>query len=422
VSVARNELARASWATQADLKISAYLMPIQGLHHVLSRFLLESGQEGRLPLTLTYRVTNTKLTMARARKGDAASTSKNDNGAGSSSGRQIGAFKVLKIGSSHYSYMRAHEGDDEKTMFLVNLPIDTTDRHLKAVFANAGTIEKVKLWMPEAMSEAILEEEEGKGLGLGGKGKKKDSGPPAVIPLPSTDPRHSYHLLQTATSAHITFLDESSLHKALAQSHVKAWPDPFVGISKVKANLEIAEDEAQGKRKKKNSIWTADQAAVTAGGIAAPPVGLDYLTARHRALRPSLADVKLHVDSVIANYEYRRAHPAKAKSGIVAVSVGPNGEMLDEDGFTIVQSTGKYGRTADGQVGSSVKVARRRPGDDLEDEAAREKKRKRFELEDFYRFQRREQKREELANLRAKFRDDQEKVKKLKASRSFKPF
>jgi ribosomal RNA-processing protein 7 len=351
--------------------------------------------------------------MTKAKKDGKASSSRNP--ASSSSGRQIGAFKVLQIGS-HYSYMRAHDGDDERTMFLVNLPIDTTDRHVKAIFAHAGAIESVKLWKPEVTLESVAEEEN-----LLSKGKKKDGGPPAVIQLPSTDPRHPFHLLQTATSAHITFLDQSSLQRALSLSHVKTWPDPFSGITQAKAILDSEEEQNQIKKKKK-SIRSADEAAAASGSVIAPPVGIDFLTARHRALRPSLADVKSHVDSVIANYDYRRSNPVKAKSGIQAVSVGPNGELLDEDGFTIVQSTGKYGRTADGQVGSSVKVARRRPGDDLEDDAIKEKKRKRFELEDFYRFQRREQKREELANLRSKFRDDQEKVKKLKSSRSFKPF
>lgn len=347
--------------------------------------------------------------MTRARKSDKASTSKTQ----STSGRQIGAFKVLQIGS-HYSYMRAHEGEDDRTMFLVNLPTDTTDRHIKAIFASSGAIESVRLWKSEILSEAVMGEES-----TLSRGKNKDGGPPAVVQLPSIDPRHPHQLLPTATNAHITFLDDSSLKRALSQSHVKSWPDPFAGIAQAKARLDSQEEQPQNRKKK--PIQTADEAAAAAGSVSALPVGLEFLVSRHRALRPSLTDVKAHVDSVITNYDYRRTHPTKKKSGIQAVSVGPNGEVLDEDGFTIVQSSGKYGRTADGQGGSSVKVARRR-GDNLEDDAVKEKKRKRFELEDFYRFQRREQKREELATLRAKFQEDQEKVKKLKASRSFKPF
>ncbi|UZJ51278.1 hypothetical protein CBS101457_000598 [Exobasidium rhododendri] len=358
------------------------------------------------------------IATAKTRKSERASSSKARDG----TGRQIGAFSVLEVGT-HYCYMRAHEGDDERTMFLVNLPTDTTDRHLKAIFAQAGAIESVKLWKGKAANDLQEAEEEELALVKGKSAAKKDSGPPKVITLPPLDPRYPHHFLPTATSAHITFLDESSLERALSQTHLKAWPRPFHEIDLANAQISSRDQEATStKKKKRNSIKTAAEAAAN-DNVAAPPTGLEYLMARHRSLRPALGSVKAHVDSVIANYEYRRAHPLKKKSGIQAVSVGPNGELLDEDGFVIVQSTGKYGRTQEGEGGASFKVARRRgAAAELEEEAAREKKKKRFELDDFYRFQRREEKREELANLRSKFREDQEKVKKLKASRNFKPF
>lgn len=359
--------------------------------------------------------------MVKLKKSEHASSSNGKLG----SNRQLGAFKVLQVGS-HYCYMRAHEGEDERTMFLVNLPTDTTDRHLKSLFAQAGAVESVKLWKGKASMESqeVEEEEEEEAALVKGKNFKNDDGPPKVTSLPPLDPRHPHQFLPTATSAHITFLDESSLQRALSQSQVKSWPDPFRDILQAKAQLESRQDEAvtSSKKSSKKLIRTAAEAAA-ANNINAPPTGLDYLIARHRSLRPALNSVKSHVDSVIANYEYRRAHPTKKKFGIQVASIGSNGELLDEDGFVIVQSTGKYGRTQEGAGGASVKVARRRgTAAELEDEAAREKKRKRFELEDFYRFQRREEKREELANLRSKFREDQEKVKKLKASRNFKPF
>ena len=355
------------------------------------------------------------MAKAKKRSNGAATSSK----VALSSVRQIGAFRLLQVGS-HYCYMRAHDGDDERTMFLVNLPVDTTDRHLRSLFAPAGAIQSVRLW--KGKSAGNEEEEQPAGATMGAKG---EGSRPTVVPLPPLDPRHPHHLLPTATSAHITFLDESSLQRALSQTHVQSWPDPFESVSQARAQL--GEEENEQRRQKKKAIRTAAQAAAAAAepGVFAPPLGLEYLVARHRSLRPSLADVKVHVDSVIADHEYRRAHPAKKKSGIQAVSVGPNGELLDEDGFVIVQSTGKYGRTTEGEGGSSIKVARRRDtfaAEGEEEAAAREKKRKRFELDDFYRFQRREEKREELASLRAKFREDQDKVKKLKASRNFKPF
>ncbi|PWN37430.1 uncharacterized protein FA14DRAFT_109092, partial [Meira miltonrushii] len=295
----------------------------------------------------------------------------------------------------HWCYMRAHTGgEDERTMFLVNLPIDTTEKHIRIIFAQAGQIENVKLWKGKGVE--LMEEDEEDEEQPSGSSKKVVQQIPKVVPLPSFDPRDPNPFLPTSTSAHVTFLDESSLARAL---------------------------EIHSKRS--NTVRTAEEAAAKSA-TSAPPVGLDYLLARHRAVRPASSLVKEHADSVIALFEYRLKNPkqkSKASTGgIEAVSVGPNGEMLDADGFIIVQSTGKYGRTADAQ-GGSVRVARSRAQGErnrgADDEPA--KKKKRLELDDFYRFQRREAKRQELADLRAKFQADQEKIKELKANRNFKP-
>lgn len=359
-----------------------------------------------------------RSTMGKTRKSEKASTSIITVENVAKGSRKLGAFTVLQIGS-HYSYMKAHEGEDDRTMFLVNLPPDTTDLHLKQVFAQAGGISTVKLWKPNAELESLHDDsaEATKSTAKGKGTQPKVEGPPAIVSLPPLDPRYPHNLLPTATSAHITFLDETGLQKALELSTVKAWPD--LSSASASSFTKASTTEVEGQSQRKPNDGGRREVESSASSV---PIGLDYLFARHRSLRPSLDKVKIHVDSVIANYDYRRAHPVKKRSGIQVASIGPNGELLDEDGFIIVQSTGKYGRTSEGQIGASIKVARSRPSDELEDEAAREKKKKRFELDDFYRFQRREQKREELASLRAKFREDQEKVQKLKSSRSFKPF
>lgn len=344
--------------------------------------------------------------------------------------KQIGAFKTLKIGQ-HWCYMRAHAGgEDERTMFLVNLPIDTTEKHIRVLFAQAGQIESVRLWKGkgvELMEEEDEEDEEQSQQQRSGSKKNVVQQVPKVVPLPPLDPRDPNPFLPTSTSAHVTFLDESSLARALEMHSIKAWPDPFKDIEAAQQKLDEEEvDNSKTNKKRSNAVRTAEEAAAKSKANA-PPVGLEYLLARHRAVRPALSLVKEHADSVMALFEYRLKNPkqkSKASTGgIEAVSVGPNGELLDADGFIIVQSTGKYGRTADAQ-GGSVRVARSRAQGErnrgADDEPA--KKKKKLELDDFYRFQRREAKRQELADLRAKFQADQEKIKELKANRNFKPF
>ena len=44
------------------------------------------------------------------------------------------------------------------------------------------------------------------------------------------------------------------------------------------------------------------------------------------------------------------------------------------------------------------------------------------ELKNFYRFQMREERQSKLAELRKKFEDDKQRVARMKANRSFKPF
>ena len=45
-----------------------------------------------------------------------------------------------------------------------------------------------------------------------------------------------------------------------------------------------------------------------------------------------------------------------------------------------------------------------------------------YELQNFYRFQMREQKRNQLAELRKRFEEDKLQVAKMKEARKFKPF
>ena len=144
------------------------------------------------------------------------------------------------------------------------------------------------------------------------------------------------------------------------------------------------------------------------------PTGLSYLLSCYTLSRPPLATIASYANSVISLYTYRRTHPAPRRLGVRGVTLGPNGELVDEDGFTIVQrSGGKYGRAATG-VGASVGIAK---AGFVENE-----KKKSTGLEDFYRFQLRERKREQLAQLRTRFEEDRKKVERLKGGRRFKPY
>lgn len=88
--------------------------------------------------------------------------------------------------------------------------------------------------------------------------------------------------------------------------------------------------------------------------------------------------------------------------------------VVDEDGFTLV--VGKQRKTKADILGSMKKKA------DLEKDENLVKKSKKKEKQDFYRFQIRERKKQEMNQLLSKFKQDQEKIKVMREKRKFKPY
>ncbi|KAI5964697.1 uncharacterized protein KGF55_001766 [Candida pseudojiufengensis] len=94
-------------------------------------------------------------------------------------------------------------------------------------------------------------------------------------------------------------------------------------------------------------------------------------------------------------------------------SIQNNAKLVDEDGFTLV--VGSHRKTKAGILGKQ-KIA-----NTVENEKA-QKKMKSKEKQDFYRFQLRQKKKEEMNDLLSKFRADQEKVKLMKEKKRFRPY
>ncbi|CAO1615215.1 unnamed protein product [Parajaminaea phylloscopi] len=501
----------------------------------------------------------------------ASSTGKPSGANPSAKALNVASFTVLPLslpGSSlrptptHYLYLRRHQTGSaagsasdkgkslppKRTLFVVNLPVDASDRHLRLLFQSAGRIERVEMTAVSTSADDIgvhedededepdddddsdsddaldldgsdAEELEGlrKAAAAAKKVSKKEAArrkaeeakkprPPTLVPLPSLDPRRAsstqgsgdYPLLPTGTTAHVVFLEEDSVDRALGMAAVtssssgtsngigavsaSSWTDPWEEVLRRQAKArqqekraaaggaadddEDDEDDEAGSGRRKGRPSTAVEAAAShlKSQDPRPPLGLTYLLGLYDAHRPPLDQVKAHADSVVARYTFFRSHPRYASTsgiadadaeearlasglgssaGIKVASYGPNGEALDEDGFTIVVPGGKYGRALGPSSGSdgaaSIKVARRlapTDGDGTGDESRLSaKKRKKAEntegLEDFYRFQMRERRKERLAEMRKQFDEDREKVAKLKedqaqngkaAKRRFRPY
>ncbi|CAD6228138.1 GSCOCG00006371001-RA-CDS [Cotesia congregata] len=107
-------------------------------------------------------------------------------------------------------------------------------------------------------------------------------------------------------------------------------------------------------------------------------------------------EVKESIEKYMAAYDKR-------------VTAEENEEEVDEDGFIKVSSKKKRGQFAPQRKESTI-------------EEKKKKLQKEKKLVNFYQFQIRETKKQQLEEMRKKFELDKQKVKQLKSQRIFKPF
>ncbi len=376
----------------------------------------------------------------------------------------VSGFTVLPIAYSssatHILYARAHstpkhkdakgkqkeELPEGRTLFLVNVPPDATDRELTLLFKSCGTVERIVFSTgggsaaQQEVEDGEESEDEGGEDEVGGQqgsddenaSESDDAGGadsrpkkklkvaqvegPRVVPLPSVRLRT---LRRTGHSAYVIFLDSSSLARAL-------------------------------KPPQKPYAWPIDNEA---------PSGLAHYTALYSALRPPLDVVRAHADSWMEAFEHEQAKKRQE-------SKYHKGEaIVDEDGFTLVTRGGAYGKTLGGGVGVASKafIGEQRGGANGAGGKRHRKKKEMKEKETFYAFQAHEKKRKgewvlrdwlfcvlratslrplaivvgggclvwwpraylfctEIIDLKKKFEEDKTKIEKLKQSRKFKPY
>ena len=305
--------------------------------------------------------------------------------------------------ATHIIYARLHTGSsktknrypNDRTLFLVNVPPDATEREIILLFKNAGTVEKVVFDDNDIEDEinggsdsdseieeveAIQEDQPRKRR----KVSKNEKGPPVVTPLP----RPSLRILRkTGGCAHVIFLDSSSLERALSPSKPRPWP---------------RSDE---------------------------PLGIAHYVALYASLRPPLDIIREHADTYMELFEYEQAKKKQKASHRKGEAI------VDEDGFTLVTRGGAYGKTLGGGVG----VASKKFDKSGSQSARTRKKKEKKEKEGFYAFQKAEKQRNgmyapysthwvltlrstAIMDLKKKWEEDKEKIEKLKESKKFKPY
>ncbi|CZT41645.1 related to RRP7 Protein involved in pre-rRNA processing and ribosome assembly [Rhynchosporium secalis] len=298
--------------------------------------------------------------------------------------------------TTHTIYLRPHAPkipteNDSRSLFLVNVPIDATSAHLRAIFTTllgAGRFESVSFEHENKTSDSTPTTS----LALiGGKKRKRgdDVREAASAGLPQIWDRE---LRKSGSTAVVILVDSRSVEGAL------------------KAARKLGRRAAKGKDVEEGTgcVWgegvligkAKDKSSV-------PALGSARYAAHHNLRFPNKAVLQANVDTFMTLFAAQEDAQAKAARGQRGVP--------DEDGFiTVVRGGGA--RTGPARMEDAERKR-------VELEKKEEEKRKEGEMGGFYRFQGREKRKEEQGELVRRFEEDRRRVEGMreKGRKGFRP-
>ncbi|RDL38970.1 Uncharacterized protein BP5553_03310 [Venustampulla echinocandica] len=291
------------------------------------------------------------------------------------------------VQATHTLYLRPHAPKipteaDERSLFLVNIPIDTTPTHLRAVFASvlggAGRVEDVFIegekGVQQSSTLAIAPPNAG-GSRKRKRGNDEDDADASEYPLPDLWDRT---LHRSGSTAVVVLVDNKSVEAVL------------------KSIRKLHKSGKQGRF----PVWGAGLEDKLAA------LGSARYEAHHALRYPDPTSLQANVDAFMtafnAREESKRREDARKRSG------------PDEEGFVTVTRGGRAGPARRGEAEEKRK----------EMEEREEKKRREMETGGFYRFQVRERRKKEQGELVRRFEEDKRRVEKLregKGKRGLRP-
>lgn len=297
--------------------------------------------------------------------------------------QEIAGYTVLPIQlpetpsakpATHYLYLRPHEPripdpDTPRSLFVVNVPVDTTELHLRHLFGTqlgAGRVERVEFEsVPTKKTAGSMQVATQGSVGKNKKRKRVTADELQDqlddIELPSTWDRQ---LQKSGAHAVVVFADKPSMEAS------------------VKAAKKVSKN-----RKKEGAL------VVWADGIEdrLPALGLPRYLHHQEARFPPRAELLRTVNDFMTVFE-QVAEVRKREEARKA-------QEPDEDGFITVTSGPKLTSTAHEEEAKAL---------------VEKQKQKNQGLEDFYRFQSREKRKERQHQLLKQFDQDKKKLDDLK--------
>ncbi|KAL7959571.1 ribosomal RNA-processing protein 7 domain-containing protein [Trichoderma compactum] len=266
--------------------------------------------------------------------------------------------------------------NDSRSLFLKNIPADSTEPHFRAVFTElvgAGRFETIAFEGEDKAAVAIDPARAVKAAALARKRKRSDveeeeKAEEEAAQLPDIWTRQ---LHRSSSTAIVLLADEKSVQLVLK------------AITKL-------------RKTKKYPVWGQGLSSDV------PPLGAPWVSSHLRLSRADKAEIQKATHAFFNVFNRKEKEAAEISKRLR--------NEPDEDGFVTVTRGGKG-----------------TPANQFEAEEARRKMiekaaKKKSEMKDFYRFQLRERRKQEQAELLKRFEEDKKKVNAMREKRGkFKP-
>lgn len=308
--------------------------------------------------------------------------------------KTIGKFSVLPLSiphsasypytATHHLYVRRHAPnnptpDDDRSLFVTNVPVDATEPHFRAIVATlvgTGKFESIRFETDKKDKPASMEPAQAARLAaIASRKRKRDISEPdsedeeeQIARLPPTWTRQ---LHRSGSTAVIVLADEKSVDLVLK------------GIAKV-------------YKTKRLPVWGEGVKEKV------PALGSQWLRAHNKLSYPPTDILQQSVDAFFAVFNRKEKDAADLAKRLR--------NEPDEDGFVTVTR------------GSRTAPARKDEAEEARRKMLEREQKKKDELTNFYRFQLRERKKAEQAELIKKFDEDRRKVWAMRQQRGkFRP-
>lgn len=308
--------------------------------------------------------------------------------------KTIGDFSALPLSipplpsyphtTTHYVYARRHAPnrptpDDDRSLFVTNVPVDSTEPHFRAIIATLagnGKFESMTFEADRREKPVSLEPTQAARLAAAASRKRKrdesdSDSEDEVEQVARLPPTWTRELRRSGSTAVIVLADEKSVEivlKAIAKVH----------------------------KSKKYPVWGEGVEAKV------PPLGPRWIQAHNKLSFPPAEILQQSVDAFFAVFNRKEKEAAEMAKRLRSEP--------DEDGFVTVT---RGGRSA---------PARRDEAEEARRKMLDREQKKKEELTNFYRFQLRERKKAEQAELIKKFDEERSKVQAMRQKRGkFRP-